>query len=504
MSIGLFTGEDISLNGVVLNSLDESGCTWIIHDIEGWWNLPSLEIFDDPRTPYEDGSYYASGRYNPRSITITGRIIPPPGDVRPVITARNTLNNALNIVRETGEFIVKEGPDKMAYVQLGDVPLTSFNTIANHLEFSISLRAADPRKFSAESHVLSLPIASRSVGRKYARVFPQTYSLSGHSGRTAVLNDGTYVTDGFLRVHGPVKNPRIRHLGRGVYLKFDAEVGIDEYIEIDLQNRSITFSGGQPGRRFLTTDSEWFSIDPGVNILEFTGSTVLEPREYSPALVNIVKNPALADVNSNLTPDGVTIYGGIETYTADFINFDAPDNNRSVTYRRNATTAAEIRLNGYDVPTSTPYYSTVAASTTYNGSVWVKSSEPMSVRLRLVNTTSVSGSGTISASGLDGSLISLAAGEWTRLNANFAVPSSGWTSAALAIVIASGDGVVNGLLSVSSVQLTAGSGVWPYFDGDSAFSVWNGDPNNSTSSHAEVSLIPAPVIELTYRDAWIY
>ena len=66
---GLKLEGDISINGLVLNAIDEEKVIWVCTDIENWWTLPSPEVPDIQRG-LDDGSYDVRGRWLARTVTI--------------------------------------------------------------------------------------------------------------------------------------------------------------------------------------------------------------------------------------------------------------------------------------------------------------------------------------------------------------------------------------------------------------------------------------------------
>jgi hypothetical protein len=77
---GMKLKADIVLGDFVFNTIDEYGVTWVITDIEGWWQHPEPDMPDIPRG-FGDGSYDVKGRYQARMITLTGSFLTPTPDL---------------------------------------------------------------------------------------------------------------------------------------------------------------------------------------------------------------------------------------------------------------------------------------------------------------------------------------------------------------------------------------------------------------------------------------
>lgn len=284
----MYAGEDIIINDVVFNKIDEFGNRWIITDLDGWWGLPDATIPDDPRPFQDDGSYFATGRYEARQIVVSGHIIPGSGELGEITTAygkgllaaraRDTLNRAMNLVRSTAIMQVNEQDQpKIAAVQLVAKPLTKFNDIRNVLEFNFQLRAADPRKYALDATVVDTSLETESAGRTYDRTFDYVYGAAGSDGLLSINNGGSYDTFGVLTVRGPVIHPSIEHIELGRTVSIDISIGENEFLEINLKNKTIMLNGAESRRNKLDPGSEWFWFPPGESTLRFTGYQIIAP-----------------------------------------------------------------------------------------------------------------------------------------------------------------------------------------------------------------------------------
>jgi hypothetical protein len=163
---------DINVNGLLLNHRDDNGTVWLCTNIEGWWGLPPNEIPDVPQ-PYWDGSLLTTGRYLPRTITISGTFIPP--NKSWVWYNRDVLMRVAGIVRGAGLITLcgNESPDnhrlasgvddqgnkyqylnplytppKMAIIQMADTPLVETVNASGLTQFSLSFKCVQPNKLS--------------------------------------------------------------------------------------------------------------------------------------------------------------------------------------------------------------------------------------------------------------------------------------------------------------------------------------------------------------------
>ncbi len=142
---GVRLAADISINGLVLNTIDESGTIWVVTDISGWWGQSAPEVPNIGRGT-EDGSYDVEGRLTARTIAVTGFFIPT--DTEQSLNAGiDRLVTAFNMVRTPGWFIANEGPTKAALVRLADKPSIETVNARGKTEFEVVMRAGDPTKY---------------------------------------------------------------------------------------------------------------------------------------------------------------------------------------------------------------------------------------------------------------------------------------------------------------------------------------------------------------------
>lgn len=274
----LKTYEDIRLNDLVFNRIDENGLHWIIEDIDGWWDLPESTIPDSPNPLYTDGSAYVAGRYRPRVITLTGRVVPinRMNDSRVISDAQRKIHTAVNTVRGYTTLTVNEyDSPKQAIVQVNTRPVTRFDNLTNCLKFSVELRAVDPRKYATVDTIMSTRIYESSGGRVYSRTYNRTYPGISADGTIFANNVGSTSTLGVLKIAGSVVNPRIEHLESGSTLEFNITLYAPNYLTIDLANHTVLLNDQANRRNTLLSTSTWFSLQSGMNRIRFTSNSAL-------------------------------------------------------------------------------------------------------------------------------------------------------------------------------------------------------------------------------------
>lgn len=142
---GIRLGADVSINGLVLNTIDEYGTIWIVEDISGWWGQTAPELPNITRGT-KDGSYDVEGRMTARTIAVSGFFIPADPD-QSLNRSIDRLVSAANMVRRPGWFIANENPTKAAMVRLVEKPDIETVNARGRTKFTIVMRAGDPIKY---------------------------------------------------------------------------------------------------------------------------------------------------------------------------------------------------------------------------------------------------------------------------------------------------------------------------------------------------------------------
>lgn len=294
---GLELNADITLNGLIFNTIDEDGVIWICSDLQGWWGQPDPEVADIPRG-LGDGSYDVKGRYSARQITFRGTFYPPNREL--LQTARNKLVKAIDLVRTGGWLLADEEPTKAANVRLVGRPSIETVNPRGKTEFEFELRAPDPIKYEW--------VYGSEFGRKVERCLVDDV--------VTVENVGNTNAPVVLEVHGPLKAGSI--------------------IENTTTNQSITLSEALRGTSTLASVT-YFSRTANVATLEFSA------------------NPGLF-VGDFITVAGVSGFNVTDTYVKGVSNnadtgiYTASyDNTGADVARTSATAGGTVALTAEDV-----------------------------------------------------------------------------------------------------------------------------------------------------------
>lgn len=145
----IYSSSDSS--NLSIDTPELAGTVWVVSDIEGWWNIPDLEVPNIERG-FGDGSFEVTGRYLARDLTLTGSVLITATSRADIATksqaVRKNLLGAFNLTKKGAWLIVDEDGYKRAmYVRLSGKPDISTVNSKGRIDFSIGLRSADPIKY---------------------------------------------------------------------------------------------------------------------------------------------------------------------------------------------------------------------------------------------------------------------------------------------------------------------------------------------------------------------
>lgn len=119
---------------------------------------------------------------------------------------------------------------------------------------------------NTETTVTSPILAGTSSGITWPLTWPLVWGTVTASTFTAT-NDGTARAEFVATIPGPVVNPVIQHVDRGVELAFNITVDAGNYLEVDTEARTVMLNG--TANRYYTKSGTWFNLSPGDNTLSY-------------------------------------------------------------------------------------------------------------------------------------------------------------------------------------------------------------------------------------------
>jgi hypothetical protein len=118
----------------------------------------------------------------------------------------------------------------------------------------------------SETTVTSPILAGSSSGLTWPLTWPLVWGTVTASSFTAT-NDGTSRAEFIATIPGPVTNPVIQHLDRGVELAFAIDLEAGQYLEVDTESRTVLLNG--TANRYYVKSGTWFNLAPGDNLLSY-------------------------------------------------------------------------------------------------------------------------------------------------------------------------------------------------------------------------------------------
>lgn len=281
------TSPTWTVDGWVGGATDDAGVAWTVEDEDGWSTSPPVraELTDRDGA---DGSYDNPAFYSSRLVVLTGHADAP--SQAAMLAAKERLLAVANGLRAgLVELEVAEatGP-RSAWVRRADAKTKDEG--ARAFSWQLSLLAPDPRKYGPAATVASgLPAGGGVL------TFPLTFPLlfvgaGGATGVVTVTNAGAYESWPTLRILGPVTDPVVENITTGHRLRLaPLSLGAGDYLDVDMDARSVLLNGSASRRGAVAADSDWWSLAPGDNAVRFGAAAYAAAAQlqltYRPAWV---------------------------------------------------------------------------------------------------------------------------------------------------------------------------------------------------------------------------
>ncbi|MBG0818247.1 fibronectin type III domain-containing protein [Planomonospora sp. ID82291] len=248
------------------NVRDVWGVEWAVETEEGWSSSPQVRAASR-EAGGRSGGIAGPGLFSSRLVTLSGTAVAPSRVA--MLQAKQRLLSALPPTQVGLLRVVENHLRRRARVRLLEqVEIT--DTGPHAFAWTIRLRAADPRRYAltptrADAMIDTLPGVAE----------------------VSILLEGDYpYIPATLRLYGPIRDWQVRHVESGGLLQAVSGGSIpanpDYSVEIDLGTRSVTahvpveiWPEPRPGRALLRHPPGWFTLQPGLNTLQFEGAAVV-------------------------------------------------------------------------------------------------------------------------------------------------------------------------------------------------------------------------------------
>lgn len=232
--------------------------------------------------PGEDGGNVSSALYGMRIVTLPGRV----NGSNPTQFEANRLllSQACAIQRDSSgypvlircQFTTLAGATYYFYAQPAK-PQFAWNNI-NFSDFLIQLTVPDPQLFSATAVDSGSIILPTSSGITFPVTFPVSFGGTV-GGSVAVTNNGSLFSWPIITLTGQLTNPYILNVTTGRIMQLNYTLNAGDTIKIYMGD-----SNGVLGKRIMlndvdsliatkTSDSEWWAIEPGENLIAFSSGS---------------------------------------------------------------------------------------------------------------------------------------------------------------------------------------------------------------------------------------
>ncbi|HEY1668504.1 MAG TPA: hypothetical protein VGG54_22665 [Trebonia sp.] len=260
-------GTSTEWNG---NALDDTGCSWIVTAEAGWSSSPPARPSQADKT-IGDGTFSGPGFYAGRLVTLTGTCVAP--NQTAMLWAKEAIKAAFGpwdlVTLQVDELHLS----RVAQVTLNDdVQIQDKTTVV--FTWQMGLFAADPRRYLVTPTTLTaeLPATAPGVGRSYPRSYPRTYAAGGTGAQVTFTQAGNYkLTPAVITIAGPVTSPTVEHDRSGSHITLDMTIPAGESVVLDLAAETALL-GGSSVAEYMTSDSAWFLLERGANVVRFRGS----------------------------------------------------------------------------------------------------------------------------------------------------------------------------------------------------------------------------------------
>jgi len=262
-------------NSLILNNItDDIWQTWNyqISKVKGLDNPDVREARENKPAAHGQNDY---GQFlGARLITLEGKIMGE-SDLD-----KNTLRDALDTaflkdgIYRWLKFQATGGIAKQVYCKVFDKDIPDeYQGMEFFRDFTINLLAVDPRIYSQIETTSTIQISTSIGGRSYPRTYPLNFGTAKVGGNVSCNNVGNFESLPLIKIYGPVNAPEIMNVtDSNKFIKVNMVVNSGDYLEINLDSKTIMLNGTASRYLYLDSGSEWFSLLSGINSLTFKDS----------------------------------------------------------------------------------------------------------------------------------------------------------------------------------------------------------------------------------------
>lgn len=138
----------------------------------------------------------------------------------------------------------------------------------------VEFYAPDPRQYASTLKTLSAGLPTVSGGLSFPASAPFVFGSAGSGGSIAATNDGTIEAPYVAVFTGPLVAPTLTHTGQARTLSLSgASLAAGETLVLDSAARTVLLNGSASRFSWLSSLSQWFTLEPGANALQFNAAS---------------------------------------------------------------------------------------------------------------------------------------------------------------------------------------------------------------------------------------
>ncbi len=241
--------------------------------IDGWLGLPSLRVQDAPRAAAHGwfvGQDFADGR----TITfdLEAQEATPAATAALLAAIEGQLVASSSLITLTGELPGRGVWRTQVRPRRRAQPI-EYRNVLGRQQMTFQVIAPDPRLYSNTLKAPSSGLSTASGGLSFSAAAPFVFGSAGGGGLLDCSNAGTFEAPYVVTFTGPLVAPSIEHVGQARILSFTGTLGAGETLVVDSLARTVLLGGTASRYSWLTSLSQWFTLQPGANTLRFTAGS---------------------------------------------------------------------------------------------------------------------------------------------------------------------------------------------------------------------------------------
>jgi hypothetical protein len=143
-------------------------------------------------------------------------------------------------------------------------------------DYQVQIVCEDPRIYDPDFITSEIFLNTTVItGRGYNKSYDFGYGAPSTGNNVTLQLGGNREQPGVIRIYGPITNPALTFYNTGAVMYFNLTIAAGEYLEINLNNRTVKLNGTAGRRNKLTMSGNWYLLQVGVNSFSITGSATL-------------------------------------------------------------------------------------------------------------------------------------------------------------------------------------------------------------------------------------